>query len=124
MTRRTRFAALVALAALTAAACTNNDAKRSDIVDAMSDAGLSDEQANCVGDGFEEAFGDDQDLFNDVAAASDTDEFPEGTEDQIDQILDECVNGGDGDGDTTTTTAAGAESTDTTPTTAEGGSGG
>ncbi|HET6952166.1 MAG TPA: hypothetical protein VFI47_17425 [Acidimicrobiales bacterium] len=118
MTRRTRLLALVAVPALALAACTSNDAKRSDVVDAMSDAGLTDDQAACVGDGFEAAFGDDQELFNDVAAAADTDEFPEGTEDQVREIIDGCVNG-EGDGGTETTGATdGTETTETTATTA------
>lgn len=121
MTRRTRFAALVAIAALALGACTSNDAKRSDVVDAMLDAGLDEPEAECVGDGFEEAFGDDQELFNDVAAATDTDDFPGGTEDTIRGILDQCVDG-EGSGDTTTTGTG--ETGDTTTTTAAGGSGG
>jgi hypothetical protein len=123
MTSRSRFAALVAIAALAVGACTSNDAKRSDVVDAMLDAGLDDTQAECVGDGFEQAFGDDQELFNDVAAASDTDEFPQGTEDTIRDILDRCVDGEESGG-TTTTTAGTGEAGDTTTTTAAGGSGG
>lgn len=122
MTRRTRFAALVAIAALALGACTSNDAKRSDVVDAMLDAGLDETQAECVGDGFEEAFGNDQKLFNEVAAAANTDDFPDGTEDTIREILDQCVDG-EGSGGTTTTTGSG-ETGETTTTTAAGGSGG
>jgi hypothetical protein len=123
MTRRTRFAALVAIAALALGACTSNDAKRSDVVDAMLDAGLDETQAECVGDGFEEAFGNDQKLFNEVAAAANTDDFPDGTEDTIRGILDRCVDG-EGSGGTTTTTAGSGETGETTTTTAAGGSGG
>jgi hypothetical protein len=118
MTRRLRIAALAAVAALAISGCASNDAKRSDVVNAMTDAGLDDEQAECIGDGIDDAFRDDQDLYNDVASALDSDEFPEGTEDQINAVLDECL-GGDGaadEGDTTTTTA-GDESGDTTETT-------
>jgi hypothetical protein len=122
MTRRTRFAALVAIAALALGACTSNDAKRSDVVDAMLDAGLDETQAECVGDGFEEAFGNDQGLFNEVAAAADTDDFPQGTEGTIREILDRCVDG-EGSGDPTTTTAGTGETGETTTTTAAGGSG-
>jgi hypothetical protein len=123
MTRRSRFAALVAIAALALGACTSNDAKRSDVVDAMLDAGLDETQADCVGDGFEEAFGNDQKLFNEVAAAANTDDFPDGTEDTIRGILDQCVDG-EGSGGTTTTTAGSGETGETTTTTAAGGSGG
>jgi hypothetical protein len=118
MTRRLRFAALAAVGALAFSACANNDAKESDVVNAMEDAGLDTEQAECVGQGIDEAFGDDQDLYNDVASAVDTDEFPEGTEDQINDILSQCIEGtgstdstdtteADGTGETTETTAAG-----------------
>ena len=112
MTRRLRFAELAAAVALALSACANNDAKESDVVNAMEDAGLDTEQAECIGAGVDDAFGDDQDLYNDVASAIDTEAFPEGTEDQINDILDECL----GDGDDTTSTTAGddAESSDTT----------
>ena len=112
MTRRLRFAALAAVAALAFSACSNNDAKESDVVNAMKDAGLDDEQAECVGQGVDEAFGDDQDLYNDVAAAVDTDEFPDGTQETIEGILDECL--GEGGDDTSDTTESDADSTDTT----------
>jgi hypothetical protein len=91
MTRRLRLVALAAVALLALSACASNDAKRSDVVNAMVDAGLSQEQADCIGDGFDEAFADDQDLYNDVAAATETNDFPEGTEDTIDGILTDCV---------------------------------
>jgi len=112
MTRRLRFAALAAVAALAFGACSNNDAKESDVVSAMEDAGLDDAQAECIGQGIDEAFGDDQDLYNDVASAIDTDDFPEGTEDQINDVLDECL--GEGDDTSSTTAADEAESSDTT----------
>jgi hypothetical protein len=112
MTRRLRFAALAAVAALAFSACSNNDAKESDVVNAMTDAGLKDKEAECVGEGIDEAFGDDQDLYNDVAAAVDTEDFPEGTQETIEGILDECV--GEGDGDTPDTTEGEGDTTDTT----------
>jgi hypothetical protein len=94
MTRRLRFAALAAVAALAFAGCANNDAKRSDVVNAMLDSGLTEEEAECIGDGIDAEFSDDQDLYNDVAAAVDTDEFPEGTEDVINDVLTECLGEG------------------------------
>jgi hypothetical protein len=134
MTRRLRFAALAAVVALALGACANNDAKESDVVNAMEDAGLETEQAECIGAGMQEEFGDDQGLFNDVADAVDTDDFPQGdsadypdgTAPVIEAILADCIDGespsaGEGDeadtgttettepaeGDATTTTAAG-----------------
>lgn len=99
MTRRLRFAALAAVAALAFAGCANNDAKRSDVVNAMLDAGLDEEEAECIGDGIDAEFSDDQALYNDVAAAMDTDDFPEGTEDQINDVLSECLGDGGGTAD-------------------------
>jgi hypothetical protein len=135
MTRRLRFAALAAVVALAVSACANNDAKESDVVNAMEDAGLDADQAECVGAGMADEFGDDQDLFNEIASAVDTDEFPEGDEADypdgtrpvIEDILAECIEGatpaadadsGDEADDTTSTTAA---SDATTTTTADAG---
>ncbi len=112
MTSRLRFAALAAVAALAFSACSKNDAKESDVVNAMTDAGLDDEQAKCIGQGIDEAFGDDQELYNEVAAAVDTNDFPEGTQDTIEGILDDCMSGGAGG--TSDTTAAEGDTTDTT----------
>jgi hypothetical protein len=123
MTRRLRIAALAAVTALAITGCANNDAKRSDVVNAMSDSGLSDEQANCIGDGIDDAFSDDQDLYNDVAATILTDEdWPDGTEDEINAVLNGCLGEGDGDTSETSDTTAGdeGESGDTTETTAAG----
>jgi hypothetical protein len=130
MTRRLRFAALAALVALAFSACANNDAKESDVVNAMEDAGLDTDQAECVGELMQEEFGDDQDLYNDVAAAADTDDFPsgddvdeddypEGTGPVISQILSECIEGEGattttGEGGTTTTAGETPETTATT----------
>lgn len=118
MIRRHRVLALAVIAGLSLSACASNDAKRSDVVDAMTDAGLDQDQADCVGDGFEEAFGDDQDLFNDVAAASDTDDFPDDSEETVRSILDDCVEEDGGGGDSSDTTEPGDEGTATTTTTA------
>ena len=102
MTRRLRFAALAAAVALALSACANNDAKESDVVNAMQDAGLETEQAECIGAQMDAEFGEDQGLFNDVASAVDTDDFPEGdsadypdgTGPVIEAILAECIDDG------------------------------
>jgi hypothetical protein len=91
MTPRPVFAALALVAALALAGCASNDAKRSDVVNAMLDAGLSEDQADCIGDGVDEEFRDDQDLYNDVAAAADSGDFPGDTEETIDAILADCL---------------------------------
>ncbi|HEX6569790.1 MAG TPA: hypothetical protein VF015_11510 [Acidimicrobiales bacterium] len=114
MTRRLRFVATTFAAALVLAACANNDAKESDVVNAMKDAGLSPEQSECIGAGFQDAFGDDQDLYNDLAAAAEPADFPEGTQDTVEQIFDDCgLEPEDGAG-STDTTDGGADTTDTT----------
>ena len=116
MTRRRPLFALAAILVLTLSACSRNDAKESDVVSAMTDAGLTQEQAECVGQGFDDEFGDDQDQFNKIAAATNPDDFPEGTEEPIRQILDRCVNGSDGGSDSsdTTDTTGSDETTSTT----------
>ena len=129
MTRRSRIAAFVALVAVVSAGCANNDAKESDVVGAMEDAGLTTEQSECIGERMQDEFGNDQDLYNKVASATDIEdlpgpdddgvdasEYPEGTEPVIEAILEECLGGsGSGDtSDTTDTTVAGDATTTTT----------
>jgi hypothetical protein len=108
MIRRHRVIALAVMAGLTLSACAGNDASRSDVVDAMTNAGLDEDQAGCVGDGFEDEFGDNQELFNDVASASDPADLPGDTEQTVNSILEDCV-GGSGSGDD-----GGSDSSDTT----------
>ena len=115
MTRRRPLFALAAILVLTLSACGRNDAKESDVVSAMTDAGLTQKQAECVGKGFQQEFGDHQDTFNKVARATSPDDFPEGTEEPIRQILDQCVNGsGSGSDSTDTTSTTGADETTST----------
>jgi hypothetical protein len=109
------LAALAAVAALSLSACTNNDADAGDVVDAMTDAGLDREQADCMGREFEDAF--DQDQMNDLASADNPDDFPSGTKPTVDSIIEDCTgdtvpgsdapeSGDDSESETTTTTAA------------------
>jgi hypothetical protein len=116
MIRSRGLAALAAVAALSLSACTNNDADAGDVVDAMSDAGLDQDQAECMGQEFENAF--DQDQMNDLAAADNPDDFPSGTKPTVDSIIEDCTGetvpgsdasdsgGQNGESETTTTTAA------------------
>jgi hypothetical protein len=103
------LAALLAIAALALSACTNNDADAGDVADALTDAGLAEDQAQCVGEGFEAEF--DQDQMNDLASADEPEDWPSGTEETVDSIIDECTGeGGSGSDEsetTTTTTEAG-----------------
>jgi hypothetical protein len=118
MIRSRGIVALVAVVALSLSACTNNDADAGDVVDAMTDASLPENQARCMGQAFEREFGDDQDVFNDIAAADDPGDWPSGTRETINSIIEECTGesapgsggsdseGQDGESEATTTTAA------------------
>lgn len=107
-------AALAAVAALSLSACTNKNADGGDVVDAMTDAGLPDDQAKCMGDEFDKAF--DQSQMNDLAAADDAKDWPSGTKPTVDSIIEDCtgkaVPGSDG------SQSGGGDSTETTTTTA------
>jgi hypothetical protein len=117
MIRSRGLAALAAVAALSLSACTNNDADAGDVVDAMTDAGLDPDQAECMGQEFENEF--DQDQLNDLAAADNPDDFPSGSKPSVDSIIEDCTGESvpgsdtsesgeqDGESETTTTTAAG-----------------
>jgi hypothetical protein len=106
MTRR--LAILAAIVALALPACSNQDAKVSDLVDAMEDAGLSRSQARCVGDGFDDA-NFSQEQLNDIAAAEKPEDYPGDTGDQIRSILESC---------TSDSSSSSTESTESTTTTA------
>jgi hypothetical protein len=111
--------ALAAVAALSLSACTNKNADAGDVVDAMTDVGLPQDEAECMGNAFEDEFSQDQ--LNDLAAADDPDEYPSGTAtngDPIDEtvtsIINECAGGAQSESggesnsgsETTTTTEA------------------
>ena len=117
MIRRHPLVALAVVSVLALSACSQNDAKESDVVDAMLDAGLSQDQADCVGQAFQEEFGSDQDKFNEIASAAEEADFPEGTSEPINQILDDCVNG---DGSSDTSDSSDTTGTDETTTTTAG----
>jgi hypothetical protein len=116
MIRSTGLAALAAVAALSLSACTNNDADAGDVVDAMTNAGLDEDQARCMGDEFDRAF--NQSEMNDLAAADNPSDFPSDTKPTVDSIIEQCTgqpvpgsdgseSGGEGGGSETTTTTAG-----------------
>jgi len=116
MIRSTGLVALAAVAALSLSACTNKNADAGDVVDAMTNAGLDEDQARCMGDEFDREF--NQDEMNDLAAADSPDEFPSDTKPTVDSIIEQCTGqpvpgseasesgGQDGGSETTTTTAA------------------
>lgn len=100
-----RFLAASVVAAALAAACAGQDASRDDVVEAMEDAGLDTEQADCIGDGLDDELNDDQ--LNDVSEASDLDDLGEQLQTTVDSVLETCLTGGasiDDTEDSTTTT--------------------
>jgi hypothetical protein len=113
--------ALAAVAALSLSACTDNDADGGDVADAMTDAGLAEgtdpNLPECMGEEFERTF--DQGQMNDLAAADDPEDFPSGTQETVNSIIEECsgesVPGSEGsesenedtESETTTTAAEG-----------------
>jgi hypothetical protein len=119
MARSRRVAALAVLAALLLSACSSNDAKASDVVSAVEEATdndeLSTDQAECIGDGFEQEFTQDQ--LNELGAADSPSDFPGDTGPTVDSIIEDCTgatlqsgptsDGDGGDSDTTETTASG-----------------
>jgi hypothetical protein len=112
-----RIVAIVALAALAFTACSSNDAKESDIRDAMTDVGLPGNQADCVASKLVDEL--DQDELNDLASATDPDEFDEQTSQTVDSVLNECVVDAD-TSDTTGTDSTESDGGDTTDTTGDG----
>jgi hypothetical protein len=68
-----------------------------------------------MGDEFDRKFSLDE--LNDLGSADDPEDFPAGTEDTVDSIIEQCTTGG-GTGDESDTGDEGTESTTTT--TAEG----
>jgi hypothetical protein len=108
MSRTGRYVTVTALAALLLGACASNDADRGDVVDALTEAGVPEEQARCAGRGFEDEF--NQDELNNIAEADDRDQIPERLRPQVESILQECLGQGSGQG-------SGGESSDTTGTT-------
>jgi hypothetical protein len=77
MGSRTRLVAIAVLLAATAAACANGDASRNQARDAMLDAGLDDDQANCVGNALapDGETGLTQDELNELSKADDISEL-------------------------------------------------
>jgi hypothetical protein len=78
----------------------------------MTDVGLSPEQARCVGNGLTDEL--DQGQLNDLASATSPDDYPEGTTETVDSVLEECVGES-----SSTTEGTGSDSSDTSDTTAE-----
>jgi hypothetical protein len=108
-----RIVAIVALATLAFTACSSNDAKAGDIEDAMTDVGLTTEQARCVAREIDSKL--DQDGMNELASAESPDDYPEGAQEVVDDAFSTCDvtdSTGTTEGDSSDTT--GSDTTDTT----------
>jgi hypothetical protein len=84
-------AAVVALAT----ACPNGDATPGQVVEAMTNAGLDEDEAGCIGNQFDRSF--TQEELNEIGGASDLDDVPTDLAEEVRNILGECLDGSDGD---------------------------
>jgi hypothetical protein len=120
-------------AVLVLGACGNTDANEDDVHDILTEAGASEEQADCAaGDIADELT---QDELNDLAGADSPEDIPADIDEKVNPILDRCLaeggpveedTDGSGDTDTSTTTEDGGTTTTTaaaggTTTTVAGG---
>lgn len=117
MPRPTIVAATIA-AVLVLGACGNTDANADDVRDILTDAGASEEQADCAADGIDDEL--DQDELNDLAGANSIDDIPNDIDEKITPVLDRCLAEGgpveeEGEGDTDT-----SDTSDTSETTVAG----
>ena len=85
------------------------------------DAGLPQDEAECMGERFQAEF--DQEQRNDIAAADDPEDIPSGLQEPVDSIITECTSGSESADDGSESGDEGDEGTDETTTTteAEGG---
>lgn len=116
MPRPTIVAATIA-AVLVLGACGNTDANADDVRDILTDAGASEEQADCAADGIDDEL--DQDELNDLAGAESVDEVPNEIDEKITPVLERCLAEGgpveeEGEGDTDTSDTTVAEDTSDT----------
>ena len=116
-------ATIVAVLAL--GACGNTDASEDDVHDILTEAGASEEQADCAaGDIADEL---SQDELNDLASADQPEDIPDKINEKITPILDNCLAEGgpveEDEGDTSDSTApeGSSDTSDTTATTATDG---
>lgn len=121
MPRPTIVAATIA-AVLVLGACGNTDANADDVRDILTDAGASEEQADCAADGIDDEL--DQDELNDLAGAESVDDVPNEIDEKITPVLERCLaeggpveEEGEGDTDTSDTTVAEDTSDTTAPVT-------
>jgi hypothetical protein len=117
MSRPTIVAASIA-AVLVLGACGNTDANADDVHDILTDAGASEEQADCAAEGIDDEL--DQGELNDLAGADSIGDIPEAIDEKITPVLDRCLaeggpveEVGEGEGDTSDTTVA-EDTSDTT----------
>ena len=111
-------------AVLVLGACGNTDASEDDVHDILTEAGASEEQADCAaGDIADEL---SQDELNDLAGADTPEDIPADIEEKVTPILDRCLAEGgpveeDTDDTDTSTTTEDGEDADTSTTVAGDG---
>ena len=121
MTARIRWSvAALALVALSLGACSNKNAKASDVEKTLKDAGATTEQAKCVASDLDKAL--DQKQMNEVAKADELSELKKSLQDIVNETLNKCLVEGESSdsetGDTSDTTEPEGSGDETTTTTA------
>jgi hypothetical protein len=113
--------ALAAVLAFTLTGCPNQDLDGADAANVLTDAGASEDVADCLGTRFQDDLSQDQ--INEVGGADDLGDLDTDLQDKVQGILDECVSGSDGTtedqgsgetGDSSDSTDPGADDTTTT----------
>lgn len=106
MSRTGRFLGVIVLAAVPLAACSEQKASQDDLVDALVDSGMTEDQADCVADGLDVS----EDELQSLADAENVDEVLE-VDENAQTVMTGCVTE---DASTTETTDAESSSTTTT----------
>lgn len=116
--------ALAAVLAVTLTGCPNQDLDGADAANVLTDAGASEDVADCLGDRFENDLSQDQ--INDVGGADQLSELDNELQAEVETILAECVDGssvedqGSGEpSDSSDTTEPDASADETTTTAGE-----
>jgi hypothetical protein len=110
-----RFAALVGAAAILLSACASRDVHGKDATNVVKDAGGTEEQAKCIGDGVDDQLS--QKERNEVGGAEKLSDLDKDLEATVQGIIDDCING---EGSSGSNDSSESDSSDTTDTTAEG----
>jgi hypothetical protein len=108
-----RFAALVGAAAILLSACASRDVHAKDATNVIKDAGGTEAEARCIGDGLDAELSQKQ--MNAVGGAEKISDLDKDLETTVQSVIDECIDGEGG-----SSSDSGSDSSETTDTTAEG----